>query len=957
MSVEIKSPKKLIEVALPLDKINAAAREEKAVPRRGHPQTLHYWWARRPQAAARAVIFAQLVNDPSWKWELENPGKTAPNHLKATWAVSRKRLFKIIEDFTRWDNRNNEKIFEIATAEIMKSWNETCELNKDHPSAGTLFNKNNLPGLHDPFSGGGTIPLEAQRLGLSAYASDLNPVAVLISKALIEIPPAYSGKAPVNPNFKNEQTLAPRKWKGAEGLADDVRYYGNRILEEARSRIGHQYPKVKVTEELIKQRPDLLPYLGKELATLAYFWAKTVRSPNPAFRDVDVPLISSFVLGSNAGKETYIEPIKEAGGYRFAIKFGKPPVGANAGTTAGKRSGFICLMSGSPIDYDYIRTEGQAGRIGQKLMAVVAEGDGSRIYLAPSEEIENAAKSSLRPYAPNLELSGKCKVNVSNYGLEDFSDLFTSRQKATLGKFCDLITDIRSEIQRDEASDASSEIDAKRYAEGISVYLACALSRLVTYNNSNCYWNIKGGSVGQIFARQAISMMWDFIEINPLEKMSGNWSGAIDWVSEVLDGLNSQIAGVSVQEDAQSQTISVNKFICTDPPYYDNIAYADLSDFFYMWLREALRPVMPELFATVAVPKVAELVATPSRHGGKEAAEEFFLQGMTSAMSSISQQAHPGAPVSIFYAFKQTETHKTNGTGSTGWETFLEAVIRSGFVITGTWPMRTERDSGVKAGSNVLASSIVLICRKRSGDAASISRRGFIRELNSALPEALDGMTRGATQDTSPVAPVDLSQAIIGPGMAIFSKYSAVLEADGSSMTVQTALRLINRFLADDDFDADTQFCLQWFDQHGWKPGNFGDADQLARAKGTAVNGVQQAGVIVASGGSVQLVRWADYPHQWDPATDTRLPVWEVLHQLIRIFKDSGESGAATILSAVSSKADGARQLAYRLYTLCERSGWSDDARAYNEIITSWTAIEDAAARVPKPRQATLFDA
>lgn len=356
----------------------------------------------------------------------------------------------------------------------------------------------------------------------------------------------------------------------------------------------------------------------------------------------------------------------------------------------------------------------------------------------------------------------------------------------------------------------------------------------------------------------------------------------------------------------------------------------------------------------MAVPKADELIAAPSRHGGKDNAERFFVDGMTQVMHRLAEQAHPAFPVTIYYAFKQSET-KGDGTASSGWETFLDAVIRAGFALTGTWPMRTERTVALKKNVNALASSIILVCRQRPSPAVTTSRRAFLRELNQALPEALDEMTKGAGDERSPVAPVDLSQAIIGPGMAVFSKYAAVLEADGSPMSVRSALQLINRFLAEDDFDHDTRFCLHWFEQHGWKDGRFGDADTLARAMGTSVDGVRQAGVVFAAGGVVRLLKWADYPTDWDPTTDSRLPVWEALHHIIRVFKTEGESAAGIVVAAIQDKAESVRQLAYRLYTLCERAGWAEDARAYNEIITSWSAIESAAAAAPTPQQTTLF--
>ncbi|WP_404292145.1 DUF1156 domain-containing protein [Microvirga sp. RSM25] len=536
-----------------------------------------------------------------------------------------------------------------------------------------------------------------------------------------------------------------------------------------------------------------------------------------------------------------------------------------------------------------------------------------------------------------------------------------------LNTFVDLINEVRSRVKQDaiaagmaddEKGLASGGIGATAYAEAIAIYLGFAIDKSADYWSSICSWINTIGAIRNTFARQAIPMSWDYAEVNSFSDSTGNWMAMVDWVWKSLCQVPAKPGGIAQQVEAQGQSLSSRRVVSTDPPYYDNIGYADLSDFFYAWLRRTTRSTYPDLFATLTVPKSQELVATPYRHGGKEPAEKFFLKGMTEAMHRLSEQTHLAFPTTIYYAFKQSETTSSGGTASTGWETFLDAVIRAGFGLTGTWPMRTEfANRPISDGTNALASSIILVCRPRASDAPTISRRVFIRELNQVLPEALDEMTRGSGEDRSPVAPVDLSQAIIGPGMAVFSKYAAVLEADGTPMTVQTALRLINRFLAEDDFDPDTQFCLHWFEQHGWSEGRFGDADTLTRAKGTSVDGVKQSGVIYASGGVVRLLKWADYPDDWSPETDSRLPIWEVLHQLIRVFRTEGEMGAGAVLAAVGTKVEATRQLAYRLYTLCERAGWAEDARAYNEIITSWSAIEAAAAKAAGPKQASLFDA
>ncbi|WP_421257947.1 DUF1156 domain-containing protein [Aeromonas sp. 600886] len=958
----IKSPKKLIEVALPLDDINAACAHEKMPGIGPHPRGIHLWWARRPLAAARAVIFAQMVNDPGYQ---QGDGfKYGVNKQEA--AKKREKLFNILRELVKWENTNNEAVLNQARAAIMESWREICALNKDHPDAAELFNPDKLPGFHDPFAGGGALPLEAQRLGLESYASDLNPVAVTINKAMIEIPPKFAGREPVGPEVASDKTSKKKAtkdafddWSGAKGLAEDVRRYGAWMREQAQQRIGHLYPKVLVTEAMVAERPDLAPYLGDELTVIAWLWARTVKSPSPAFSHVEVPLASTFILSSKAGKEAYVEPVVQGDSYQFTVKVGTPPESAKGGTTAGKRAAFICLMSGSPVDYKYIRSEGSAGRMGQRLMAIVAEGKKGRVYLSPTDEQLVVAQQARPEWSPEMALPNNPRdFKTPNYGLEKYGDLFTPRQLVALTTFSDLVGEAIA-CCREDALTAGMADDgvgldaggtgATAYAQAVGVYLAFTVDRCADFSNSCTRWVAGNQKVMNLYGKQAIAMTWDYPEAAILENVVGGFYPAADFVAKCIDKLPLiPSRGFVTQQDAQTQIVSSNKVISSDPPYYDNIGYADLSDFFYVWLRKSLRPIFPGLYATMAVPKAEELVATPYRHGGKEGAEAFFLDGMGKAIHQLAEQAHPAFPVTIYYAFKQSET-KADGTSSAGWETFLQAVIDAGFAISGTWPMRSEQSERlIGKGANALASSVVLVCNKRAANADSISRRQFIRELNRVLPEALDDMTQGSIDalgiSQSAVAPVDLSQAIIGPGMGIFSKYAAVLEADGSKMSVKTALQLINRFLAEDDFDHDTQFCLHWFEQQGWRVGKFGEADVLARAKGTSVAGLQEAGVISAGQGEVQLLKWMELPSDWAPERDNRTPVWEGLHQLIRILNSEGASGAGAMLARLSGKSDAIRSLAYRLYTLCERKGWAQDARAYNELVTAWDAMQSAMA-------------
>jgi putative DNA methylase len=969
-SYPVIAPKKLIEVALPLDAINEEGSKRKRKAPKGYPTTLHKWWAPRPIAAARAVLFAQLVNDPSWRWEIEHPGETPPNHLKASWAKTRRRLFQLIEELITWENSRNEAVLARARAEIWKSWRDTCEVNGDHPHAHDLFNPERLPPFHDPFAGGGSIPLEAQRLGLQTFASDLNPVAVLINKAMIEAPALFAGHRPVHPSAHVPKALLDRSWRASEGLAEDIRYYGAQVNEAAYRKVGQLYSALRVTEEMARTRPDLKRYVGQDLTPVAYLWARTVLSPNPAYADVQVPLVATYMLSSKDGKEVYVEPVIDGRAYSFTVRVGKPAnaTKVKAGT---KLSGvnFECILSSAPISGDYIKSEGRAGKLGMRLLAIVAEGKRERVYLDPSPEIEALALAVNPDWRPQGELptrltGGSCVP----YGLTKWADLFTNRQLAAAIAFAEAMEEVRQRVHADALRGAvrtstltvDAEEYARKYADAVALYLALALGRMVDYGSTICTWRAKDNAMRSSLAMQAIPMTWDFAEGSPFGGSSSGFEECVGVVATVVEMALPQGEGTVCQAAAQNVSLGGGRptVVSTDPPYYNNIAYADLSDFFYPWLRRSLRHVVPDLFTTLATPKAEELVATPHRHGGVEQAEAFFLNGMTAVMQNVVSQGHPAFPCTIYYAFKQSETSADDGTTSTGWETFLDAVVRSGFSIGGTWPMRTEGDNRqVGIGANALASSVVLVCRPRSTDARTISRRQFTAELRAVLPAALEAMTRGAEDVRPPVAPVDLSQAIIGPGMEVFSKYAAVLEADGSAMSVRTALALINRYLADDEFDSDTQFCLAWFEQHGWDAGQFGSADTLARAKGTSVEGVRSAGVVRAGGGDVRLTRWSEYPADWDPTTDPRLPVWEVLHHLIRSLRADGEAAAARVFVGAQGKVEAARQLAYRLYTLCERTGRAEDARAYNELIASWSGIESVVAQgVVIHEQSSLFD-
>ena len=980
--------KKLIEVALPLEAINKASAREKSI-RHGHPSTLHLWWARRPLAAARAVIFAQMVDDPSayvdvlrGDSKLRRKGETLLKARRKVWEEARaladkakgsgvtvpepgseptldeiladqerQRLFRIIEELVLWENTTNEKVIQAARDEIWNSWRRTCAENADHPRAKELFNRNKLPAFHDPFAGGGALPLEAQRLGLEAYASDLNPVAVLINKAMIEIPPKFTGKPPVNPKSRGNLGTSG-SWKGATGLAEDLRYYGQWMRDEAEKRIGYLYPKVEVTKEMARERPDLKKYVGRKLTVIAWLWARTVKSPNPAFAKVDVPLASTFMLSTKAGKEAYVEPVIENSGYRFTVKVGKPKAAeaAKEGTKLSRGANFQCLMSGTPIAPQYIKDEGKAGRMGARLMAIVAVGERERVYLAPTAEMEAIGLTAQPTWKPETPLPADMRSHwTPPYGLTTYGDLFTPRQLVALTTFSDLVQEAREQVKHDALAAGLPEetkplrdggTGAAAYADAVAVYLGLVVSKQTVFLVTQARWRAGEGKSAPAFGRQALPMVWDFADLNPFAGAGGDFLGIVEGAEKTLENSPPATGGNADQADAATQKISTDRIVSTDPPYYDNIGYADLSDYFYVWLRRSIKPVFPDLFATLAVPKAEEIVATPYRHGSKEKAEAFFLDGMTHAMHRLAEQAHPGFPVTIYYAFKQAETDDEEGTSSTGWDTFLDAVIHAGFAISGTWPMRTENQTRlVGMITNALASSIVLVCRQRPAEAPTATRREFVTALKAELPVALTHLQAGN------IAPVDLAQAAIGPGMAVYTRYAKVLDAEGKPLSVREALALVNQTLdealaeQEGDFDPDSRWAITWFEQVGFDVGEYGTAEQLSKSKNTSVSGLVEAGILASKSGKVRLLKPIELPDDWDPMTDKRLTSWETVHHLIRVLEAGGEGAAAKIVSKLGAKAEVARELCYRLYTLCERKKRAAEALSYNGLVQSWPEI------------------
>jgi len=900
-------PTKLIEVALPLDVINREAAREKSI-RHGHPSTLHLWWARRPLAACRAVLFAQLVDDPS-----AHPEQFP---TEAEQDAERQRLFRIIERLVPWEASNDETILEEARAEIRRCY-------PDGP-----------PPIVDPFCGGGSIPLEAQRLGLEARASDLNPVAVLITKALIELPPKFADRPPVHPDDTGKLKIS-HTWKGAAGLAEDVRWYGNWMREQAEQRIGHLYPKAKL--------PD-----GSEATVIAWIWARTVTCPNPAC-GATMPLVRSFWLGKKKGKEAWVDPIPDRSGKRVRFRIGHGKDGPPVGETVG-RTGATCLVCDSPVPLAHVRAEGKAGRVGAQLMAVVAEGQRQRIYLPPDEGQESAANVPRPEDVPDTELPHNPRdFKTPNYGMTHHADLFTDRQLTALCTFSNLVTEARDRVLADCGGDAA-------YADAVATYLAFGLSKLADRHSTITNWYVSRESTSSTFARQAIPMTWDFAETNPLLDGTGTYLNAAEWTADCLVYLRPDADGVVTQTSALDAAVQ-GAVVSTDPPYYDNIGYADLADYFYVWLRRSLRSAYPELLGTVLTPKTEELVATPYRFGGSKAkAESHFEAGFETVFARVAQQAQPTIPTTVYYAFRQSESDEdVPGIASTGWEKLLGGLLGSGMSVTATWPVRTEASNRMLSmGTNALASSIVLACRPRAADAGVTDRRAFQRALKARLGHDLRLLQSGG------VAPVDLAQAAIGPGMAVFSSFAKVVEADGSPMRVRTALALINQVLdevtaeQEGEFDEDTRWAVAWYAEHGMDVGAYGRAEDLARAKNVSVFGLVKAGIVESGQGKVRLLDRDELPSDWDPADDERLTVWEVTQQLVRRLLADGEASAAELLARVGGFGDAARDLAYRLYLVAEAKRWAKEAGPYNALGAAWPEIARQAADGPVGQRSML---
>jgi putative DNA methylase len=874
-----------------------------------------------------------LPGNPSGTKELNPCDRRTSKTHRGLAPAGRNQLHALIEKLVLWENTNSPDVLAEAHKEILDSTG------------------GNPPTVLDPFAGGGTIPLEAQRLGLETRASDLNPVAVLINKALIEIPPNFRRKKPVTPGLADSQV---RIWNNAEGLAADVRAYGQWVREEAEKRIGSLYPQARLAD-------------GSEGTSIAWIWARTVACPNPRCR-IQMPLVRSWWLGKMAGKKAYVTAQVREGRVHFEIQL-EPQGGGDAEGTVG-RTGATCVSCGSAVELKYIRAEGRAGRMGARLMAIVAEGSRQRIYLSPTPEHEAAAQIDPPADVPDGELPTNPRdFKTPNYGMTRFSDLFTPRQLTALITLSGLVKEAREKVFADAVA-ASDDVGerladggngAAAYADAVATYLGLAVSTLTDDHSTIVTWRPQNGngSTRSTFARQAIPMTWDYAEANPFAaRTAGDLKLIVDGIANVLELVPQGPPGCATQLDAL--TVPYNgALLATDPPYYNNIGYSDLSDFFYVWLRPTLGDVWPHLFSTTLVPKADELVANPYRHNGDEGARTFFQDGFATVFARARQDASADFPVTVFYAFKQSESN-SDGPTSSGWETLLEGIVRSGWMVTGTWPIRSEKTGRMlSVGTNALASSVVLALRPRSEAAVVIDRRGFIAALHAELPTRLRELQHGA------IAPVDLPQAAIGPGMAVFTRYAKVIESDGSAMGVRSALARINEVLdevlseQEGDFDATTRFAISWYRQHGYDAGVFGAADSMARARNTSVSAMERAGILTGRAGKVALLSPSTLPGSYDPVADFEISTWEVLHHLIRVLESDGVAAAGEFLAHVSSRADGGidpaliKELAFLLFSVADTKKWAKDAIAFNNVATSWGDLIDA-SRSGEPPAADL---
>ena len=877
-----------------------------------------------------------MVDDPS---ECKDEFPTEPEQN-----AERNRLHNIIKRLVVWQNSNDENLLAEARYEIAYSVarNNGENLNvfrakfKNDPEAVLHYLRDHCPAVYDPFCGGGSIPLEAQRLGLRARASDLNPLPVLLNKAMIELPPKFHNQKPVNPDadpmgmFTGTGRGRQRvPWKGTAGLVDDIRYYGAWMREAAYKEVGHFYPKAQLQD-------------GNSATVVAWLWARTIPCSNPAC-GLQMPLMRTFQLSKKKGNEHWVKPVvdRESNTISWIVQNRDEGVPKRGSVN---RNGAYCIGCGSAVKLSDVREQAKAGKIGEVMTTIIAEGDRRKLFLAPTTDHIQIAQSTEPPRRPRTAMpNNPTLVSGRGYGITHWHELFTERQLKALITYSDLLEEVHNQIRRVSGK--------KEYADVICTYLVLAIGRTAESSCSFTWWENQGEKIPPVFARQAIPMTWDFAETNPFSNSTQNWMAQIEWIAKVVDNLPASVnKGEVHQADAATTEHGADKpIIVTDPPYYDNIDYADLSDFFYVWLRPLLRDTYPDLFAGMLTPKEEEIVAIPSRF---EDSSRRFEELLSKALLRMQQHCSGEFPSSIFYAYKQQEEEQ-DGKTSTGWETILTAIVNAGFRIVGTWPLRTERTTGVKTNINALASSIVLVCRPRSEDAPPITRTEFLQELKKEIPAALDRLTRIAN-----IRPVDLAQAAIGPGMEIYSRYSKVTRISGEIVPIREVLKEINKEITayhekeTGELDPESQFCLTWLQQHGYMEGNFGDALVLATAKDVDITTMHDK-VLLSARGKVRLLRTEEYTER-DNSED--MTAWEGCLRMVSHLSGEERSGGVSGCTAVARAMrdyESAKRLARVLYTYYESRGDAESAPGYNNLVTQWQYISQS-IRAPEQMTADI---
>jgi putative DNA methylase len=873
---------------------------------------LHLWWSQKPDAACRAVLFASLVDDPG---EGGVDGEDAPGRAALCDLVAR-----------------------LSAGEPGALREARRRLALAHPDG--------LPTVCDPFCGGGSIAAEARRLGLPVWASDLNPVAVLSTAALIDFPARFAAAPALHPADTRGRRAAAGRGAGAAvplGLAADVLFYGRRVRDAAEDRLASLYPAAPGGEPVI-----------------AWLWCRTARCPNPAC-GAEMPLVSSFLLCRRPGRSAWIAPRSDhrGGGVRFEIG---PDCGSEAppAGTCG-RTGAACLTCGQVAPLHAVRREGRSRGLGTRLLAIVAAAPRGRRYLPPEPQHDRTARSARPAWSPATELAPRALgVSVAQYGLRRHSDLFTPRQLVALTTFSDLVREARGWVLAD-ARRAGRPDDgvplrsgghgAPAYADAVATYLALALDRAAARWCTLARWQRSRENIEHPFASPGLQMAWDFAEANPFSPAAGSWMDAVEAVADALNRApRDGPAPVCRQMDAsRPEGLPEDLLVCTDPPYFANLPYADTSDLYYVWLRRTVGDLFPDLCRTVLTPKAAELVADPHRHGGGEAARRRFLEGMEEALRQVRRRGRPDLPLVLFYALRQSRPAAAEGGGAraaVGWAAMLDSLLGAGFQITGTWPLRTEHAGRRRSlGSNTLGSSIVLVCRRRGDDAPEATLGEVARQLRRELPRAVGQLAAAG------LAPVDLAQAAIGPGMAVFSRYARVLAADGTAVPASAALQLINREMdaclaaGDADLDPASRFCLAWFEQFGFSPRPYADADVLLRAKDTAMEDLMRLGVVVGCDGTVRLRRRGEPAPGGTPAAAARDCVWTALQLLLETAEEGGAAAARDLLRNLGSRRSGSlRGLIYRVAGIAERRGLAAEAHALAAVATCWSGAGAAAA-------------